>query len=69
MRDAIEQTDAEAVEKWRKRLHTYLDWLFLKDTSAGAPFHGLQVSLTSADKYSTSARPWLTHFCSQASCV
>ena len=61
MRDATEQTDAEAVEKWRKRLHTYLDWLFLKDTSAGAAFHGLQVSLTSTDKDSMSLRPWLTH--------
>ena len=28
---------------WRRRLHTYLDWLFQRDPSAGADFASLQV--------------------------
>ena len=35
-------------ELWRKRLFYYLDWLFQKDSNAGAEFAGLQVTFHNA---------------------
>ena len=42
--EAAEKGDKATAEVWRKRLHIYLDWIFLKDSVAAAPFHGLQAS-------------------------
>ena len=39
-----EAGDPAEREVWRKRLFYYLDWLFQKDSNAGAEFAGLQVS-------------------------
>jgi hypothetical protein len=33
----------EARQRWRRRLHHYLDWLFQKDSQLGADFAELQV--------------------------
>ena len=38
-----EAGDPAERELWRKRLFYYLDWLFQKDSNAGAEFAGLQV--------------------------
>lgn len=41
--EAERQNDMEEQERWRKRIFHYLDWLFRKDSNAGADFAGLQV--------------------------
>jgi hypothetical protein len=45
--EAAASGDSKEAELWRKRLFYYLDWLFQKDSSAGAEFAGLQVQSTS----------------------
>ncbi len=35
--------DSSEAEVWRHKLHHYLDQLFLKDQTAGADYHVLQV--------------------------
>jgi hypothetical protein len=35
--------DGEARQRWRRRLHHYLDWIFQKDSQLGADFAELQV--------------------------
>jgi hypothetical protein len=49
MQDSIAAAAAggkpEEAERWRKRLHHYLDWLFRKDSTAAPEFHMLQVTL------------------------
>lgn len=34
---------AEGRQRWRRRLHHYLDWLFQRDSQLGAAFSELQV--------------------------
>jgi len=43
LKEAGDRNDSKEVETWRRRLHDYLDLLFLKDSVAGSVFHGLQV--------------------------
>lgn len=40
---ALDAGDTSEAEVWRHRLHHYLDQLFLKDQTAGADYHVLQV--------------------------
>ncbi|KXZ53112.1 hypothetical protein GPECTOR_7g1002 [Gonium pectorale] len=40
--------DPEAAELWQRRLYDYLSGLFAVDSSVGADYHDLQVSLTAA---------------------
>ncbi|KAL0041397.1 hypothetical protein WJX79_002126 [Trebouxia sp. C0005] len=42
---ALDAGDTSEAEVWRHRLHHYLDQLFLKDQTAGADYHVLQVEL------------------------
>ena len=43
-KEAENKRDSRSQAVWRKRLHSYMDHLFSKDSSAGAAFHGLQVT-------------------------
>lgn len=41
--EARRKGDEKEAELWRKRIFYYLDWLFQKDSNAGADFAGQQV--------------------------
>ena len=41
--EARRKGDEKETELWRKRIFYYLDWLFQKDSNAGADFAGQQV--------------------------
>ena len=44
MQDAFATADgADECQRWHRRLHHYLDWLFQKDSQLGGAFAELQV--------------------------
>ena len=44
LKEATDRKDSKEAEVWRRRLHDYLDQLFLRDSVAGSVFHGVQVA-------------------------